>query len=317
MRNSLALMLLAGACCLVFSQAAKADVNTITEVSYYEPTNSILAWAEVIPDYDTLAYYCFDDWGQISKDDAVVSSFWGGSCDNESYYEEFFPYDPDAQYTIEVYPQLIAKARHDYGDTYEDYYNYIEWTNGQVVYYPYYFGFTGAGPNVQISPPNISLGGVFSIFTMGGTSGQPHHLKVITDRTLTYTGGSCSRALKEIDYQVVDVNNRPAGKVPIEEKTPNPPVTDSCSNITVAVTPCIDWATNLSGNFTDSLKTGCPNAGKPADCGFDLGNTWRWCPRIPYFALHIPIAWVYYDVRRTYIKVDGEEDITDNTYKYP
>jgi len=67
MRNSLALMLLAGACCLVFSQGVKADVNSITEVSYYEPTNSIYAWAEVMPDYDTLAYYCFDDWGRFVK----------------------------------------------------------------------------------------------------------------------------------------------------------------------------------------------------------------------------------------------------------
>src|SRR5438105_11661248 len=122
MRNFLALMLLAGPCCLVFAQEARAEVDTT---------------------------------GQVNKDDTALTMFWGHIQDDgfgslDATYEGYFPYDPNADYTIEVWPSLIPKIRHDYGDTYEDYYNYIQWTSGDSVYYPYYFSFTGPGPDVEI-----------------------------------------------------------------------------------------------------------------------------------------------------------------------
>lgn len=71
------------------------------------------------------------------------------------------------------------------------------------------------------------------------------------------------------------------------------------------------------GAFTDRLKTGCPSNG-PSTCGFDFPNLWRWCRRGgPYLYENIPLAWMYYDVRRGIVKVDNEQDMTDFTNKYP
>jgi hypothetical protein len=301
MRNSLALMLLAGACCLVFSQEAKADVNTLTEVSYYEPTNSILAWAETIPDYDTLAYYELGHWGLVFKNDTQITMFNGGSYDgNDAYYEEFFPYDPDADYTIEVYPQLVAKIRHNIGDTYEDYYNYIQWTYGNSVYYPYYFGFTAPGPDVQINGPSILLGTVYSFFTMGATSGPPHHLKVKSD--LSTTLGSCGPIERNITYELVDSNGRRAGKSSIKEVFPGT-ITSSCTGNNVTPSPCsLDYFIGNTSTFKDQLKTGCPFNGD-ANCGYTINpEKWVWCrPGMP----DVTLATLVYNVRHSFVEVNG------------
>lgn len=316
MRNSLALVLLAGVCCLGFSQATKADVNTITQVTYYEPTNSIMAWAEVIPDYDTLAYYCFDDWGEIRKDDVVINSFWGGSCDNESYYEAFFAYDPDAEYTIEVHPQLIAKQRHDIGDTYEDYYNYSEWANRDPVYYPYYFNFTGPGPDVGIWGNTITLGTVFSLFTEGATAGPPHHLKVISDDTITMPGAltdldSCGQKRRTIKYRVVDSTGRNAGRVPVKETFPGT-IVSSCTGGTVTPSSCED-TDDSKGSFVDILRTGCASAG--GTCGFEVTpDTWSWCPA---GTSSTALARSNYSVRYHQITVRGQTSSWVNTHFYP
>lgn len=100
-KNSFALVLLAGACCLVFSQESRAEVTTMTEVSYYEPTNSMRAIAVTSADYATLAYYDVSHWGQVNKDDTTLTMFWGTVYDGiDAYNEEFVPYDPNADYTM-------------------------------------------------------------------------------------------------------------------------------------------------------------------------------------------------------------------------
>jgi hypothetical protein len=316
MRNPLAIMLLAGACCLVFSQEAKADVNTITEVSYYEPTNSLLAWAEITTDYDTLAYYEVGYWGQLSKDDVGLTMFSGAIYDNNDvYYEEYFPYDPDADYTIEVYPQLVAKIQHNYGDTYEDYYDYVQWSYGNQVYYPYYYGFTGLGPDVQIDGTSILLGGVYSIFSMGATSGPPHHLKVVSDNTFTESCGSKKRHIK---FRAVDSNGRKAGSINIVEELFDSytgarlySVYDSCQNNYFSPIGCSSMDSDQT--FTDQLWVGCPSSG--GDCGFqDMRSVWYWCARgRPNVALTRNL----YQVRHNSVLVNGVTQYSPGTHLYP
>jgi hypothetical protein len=67
------------------------------------------------------------------------------------------------------------------------------------------------------------------------------------------------------------------------------------------------------GNFKDGIKTGCPYTG-PSGCGFDFGNTWRYCGREQSTT---DLAWMYYQATRTFVKVDGETDIEDLSYKWP
>ena len=287
MRDFLALILLAGACCIVLSQEAKGDINTITDVSYYEPTNSIFAWAEVVPDYDTLAYYCFDDWGYVRNNDDVVDSFWGGSCDGESYYQGFFPYDPNVDYSIEVYPSLIAKIRHDIGDTYEDYYNYIEWASGDPVNYPNYFGFTGPGPDVQINGSSILLGAVYSLFTEGGLAGQPDHVKVVSDSGQTKHFATCGFTIRLLEYQAVDSSGRRVSRGPITTRerfyTPDSPNWE-IGGMWSTCTP--DWVTpggcrlgDWGGKWPDTLYAG-NDSNCTAPCGADpFIQKWIWCPR--------------------------------------
>ena len=315
MKRTLSFIILAGVYCFAFSPEAKAEVTTITEVSYYEPTNSIFAWAEVTVDYETLAYYCFDTWGDVRKNDDQLTMFWGGSCENNwSYYEGFFPYDAEADYAIQANPQLQARRRLSIGDNYEDYYNYIQWTNGMTVRAPYYFGFAGPGPIMEIDFGSIFLGSVFSVFTQGGTSGPPHHLRVIFDSDVQRTD-LCGQWQKLIRFQIVDSHNRRAGKVDIAEKPHT--LTDPCSNTTVQMTTCSTSDVGTYGNFTDGLRTGCPHSG-PSDCGFRLYNTWQWCIRHPSGASgRVDLARMDYDVNRLYIKVDGEADMTDLSYKFP
>ena len=315
MKKTLSLIILAGACCFVFSPQAKAEVSTITEVSYYEPTNSIFAWAEVSVDYETLAYYCFDNWGDVRKNDESLTMFWGGSCENNwSYYEGFFPYDADADYAIEVHPQLLPRHHLPIGDSYEDYYNYIQWTNGVTVSAPYYFSFTGPGPITEINVGRIILGSVFSIFSQGATSELPHHLRVMFDSDIVRTD-LCNQLQKLIRFQIVDHNNRPAGKVNIDEKPQT--ITDPCSATAVQMTTCSSTDVGTFGNFTDGLRTGCPHSG-PEDCGFIFYNTWRWCGENPYGPVNgVDLARMIYDVNRHVIKVDGEQDMTNLSYKYP
>lgn len=317
MRNSLAVLLLAGACCLAFPRAAKADVYTITGVSYYEPTNSMVAYAEILPDYDTLAYYCVDYWGEVRKNDEVITPYWGGSCDSQLFYDQYFPYDPSADYTNEVHPQLIVK--HWYpspGSGYSDYYNYEEWAYGDSVYAPYYANFFGPGPEVPINQGSIILGAISSIFTEGAMAGPPDHLQVISDRTIIRADISCHPANKLIDFKLVDANNRRAGRVSLDEKPQS--VTDTCSGLQVRLNVCSAIGVDVYGSFTDSLRTGCPESGSPPPgCGATFGNTWRRCEGRPPVTYSWNLAWMLYNLRHEYVEVDGERDMTDGQYKYP
>ena len=316
MRKPLVLILLTFACSMMFFGEAKAVVESTAQASYYEPTNSIWAHGDTYADYETLLYYEVYQTGYVRKDDVPVSDV-SGQVDFSvnACYSEFFPYDPNADYAVEVYPMVHLIYRHSPGDTYADYYNYVQWTYANQVYAPYSFGFTGPGPDVAISFSDILLGYVFSIFTDGGTSGPPHHLRVILDHEVVRTD-LCGQLQKLIHFQVVDQQNRAAGQVAIEEKGVQ--VIDSCSGTTVSLATCTTSSTSTYGNFTDGIMTGCPHTG-PSDCGFAFYNTWRWCKNSsPYTQIFpVDLARIHYSATRTFVKIDGETDIPNLSYKYP
>jgi hypothetical protein len=257
-----------------------------------------------------------DDWGEVFKDDESLTRFYGfNGCENMvTYWEGFFPYDPNANYSIEVYPQLNPKHSYNYpmGDGYEDYYNYVQWTYGNTVSAPSYFGFAGPGPSVQTSISSIILGTVFSVFSQGGTSGPPHHLFVVHDTDIVRTD-LCGQVQKLIDFLIVDNHHpaRAAGRVYIDEKPQS--VTDSCYAGSVTLALCNDDVSRY-GNFRDGIKTGCPHTG-PSNCGFDFFNRWRWCG--PGCSNTQDLAWMYYWATRTVIKVDNQSDMEDGSEKYP
>lgn len=204
------------------SQTTKGGVDSITSISEYEPTNSVLVWSEVIVDYETLAYYCVNTWGYVRKNDDVLDTYWGGTCSEmEVYYENYFSYDSSADYDISVYPQLNLRQRYPIGDGYADYYNYVVWAQADPVYQPYYWNFSGPGPETEINLSSIILGGVFAYFTQGAQSGPPHHLRVNNDSDFTLNSSTnppgCGQTMKLINYTVVDQSNRAAGQTRVKE----------------------------------------------------------------------------------------------------
>jgi len=243
----------------------------------------------------------------------VIRSFWGGSCDNESYYAEFFPYDPNAYYTIEVNPQLIAKYHHPIGDGYEDYYNYVQWTYGDPVFYPYYFNFTGSGPDVQIDTASILLGAVHSIFIDGRTSGPPHHLEVKLD---FFVNGGCGQVYRSIDYQILDFLNGPAGRTYIKEVFPaGERIIDSCNGDRVDYSSeCSKYYTDRRGKYTDISGTGCPTTG--GSCGFSVTpNRWVWCQP---GEVNKNLLVLNYDVRFGSVSIGGNASpYPEGTLLYP
>jgi hypothetical protein len=318
MKNPLSTILVSIVVCLLVSHQAEAYVDSQTHLSYYEPTNSIFVWANVTVDYETLAYYCVDDWGQVIKNDESLDTFWGGTCDqSEIYYDNYFPFDSSANYSIEIYPQVISKHNYPIGDGYDDYYNYAIWASADPYYEVNYMNFFGPGPETEIDYPSILLGGVFGIFTQGGQSSVPHHLRVNTDFDIVLQSpDGCGQVRKFIEYTVVDQQNRGVGGIRIDEK-PQQNLIDSCSGTTVTLTTCNANSVSRFGNFTDGIKTGCPHTG-PTPCGFDWYNRWRWCRNSPYGPTdYIDIATIYYWARRDWVKIDNETNIQDGTYKWP
>src|SRR5215210_2242111 len=97
------LTLLAVLCCLSCSQAARADVNTVTDISYYEPTNSIRITATTYFNYDTWCYYDVYQWGYVRKNDEIIGDMFSSyQYDGyDAYNDMYFPYDPTADYTVE------------------------------------------------------------------------------------------------------------------------------------------------------------------------------------------------------------------------
>ena len=197
---------------------------------------------------------------------------------------------------------------------YYDPYGFYQFLSDDPLYLPVSFNFVGTGQPSGQDLSSMLLGFTFSLLHQGVTSSVPDHLQVINDIDVIRTDG-CNQIEKRIQFRVVDQQNNPAGKVSVDEKPQTVP--DTCTGGTVHLSTCGDEGMSKYGDFTDVIRTGCPHSG-PAVCGFDFFNRWRWCRYNPYGPTdRIDLAWMYYWATRTFIKVDGEADMENLSYKYP
>lgn len=307
MKNYWFMFLLLIGCCLASPNEVRAQtVYAHSDIAYYEPTNSILAYTEAWSDYSTELYYCLYVSGPVYKDGVEQAWLSGnnyppggqGQCGGWANADTWLPYDPNAEYQV-VTDNYLGTTYRSFDETgYEDYYNYSYYgALSPTIYYPASFGFSGGGPPNH-SPAGIFLGTIYAIFTQGASSGPPHHLKVVNDVITTET---CYQKVREITYKIVDSNGRRAGGVAIKEIFPGP-IHNSCNTSDPVPDPCnSDYIGQPFGNFTDRLTTGCPTLG--GDCGFTTDpDRWAWCSPIGVTIL----ARILYDVRYTYINVNGD-----------
>jgi hypothetical protein len=317
MKNYWLMVLLLVTYCLASPNEARAQsVNAHSEVGYYEPTNSMYAVVEAYPDYSTELYYCLNVYGPVYKDGSQVAWLYGSNrstaegpvyCGGWATAEAFLPYDANAEYTVEGNQEVETLYRTWNESGYEDYYNYYANSLGDPIYYPLWYGFSGAGPPGPIGPRNIWLGTVYSIFGQGVTSGNPDHLKVVDDVTRY---GTCGQRVREITYRIVDSHNpsRPAGGVPIKEILSGPEY-NSCSGRYLDETNydavChSDYDGHEQSMFTDRLTVGCQNVTNDPNCGFTSDpDRWAWCASLREVTI---LARVLYNVRFSFIEVNGQ-----------
>ncbi|HKP36366.1 MAG TPA: hypothetical protein VJT71_05870 [Pyrinomonadaceae bacterium] len=286
-------------------------------VEYYEPTNSIWVWADTSADYGTFANYCLGHFGYVYKNDVEQTMFNGYTCGEyiaNLYYEVFVPYDPDADYTVEVNSDVELRHQGANGWGYDDYSNYNLWANGDPVYFPGYFGFSGPGPEVEISGSDIFLGTVYGLFTEGGGVGPPDHVKVVSDTGNSEHDRDCGFPDRRITVQLVDSNGRRAvalaSRVSVRERyfTAGFPTTEvsciwsTCTN--QCASPTTSHQSEAGGKFTDHLFAGCPPPPFPTSCGQpEFVNKWIWCPRgRPEKILAINV----YEVTSQHVLINGQ-----------
>jgi hypothetical protein len=266
MKNYWLMVLLLTTYCLASPDEARSQsVSAYSEVSYFAPSNSMYAFTEAYPDYSSQLYYCVNVYGPVYKDGNQEAWLYGTNriqgdtqtpCGGEATAEAFLPYDANAEYTVEGNSEVELQYRNWNESGYEDYYNYYAYGLVDPIYYPLSFGFAGAGPPGSISPPNIWLGTVYSIFTQGATSSYPHHLQVVDDR---YDIGGCGQQVRFTKFKIVDAYNHPAGGVKLKEIFHPANIVDTCSNATVHPETCSqDYPGHSQGTFTDQTNVGCP-----------------------------------------------------------
>ena len=322
MKNRLRI-LLAAFCCLLFFQAARA-VSTVTDLSYYEPTNSIRVTATTYFDYDTWCYYNVSHWGQVLKNDEQLGDIFVGTMYDgiDAYNELYFPYDPNADYTVEAYPNLTLKVRHDYGDTYEDYYDYVQWTSQEPVNYPNWFDFYGPGPDVQIDGTSILLGEVYSLFTEGGLAGEPDHVKVVGDSGQTDHDTDCGFVVRTIQFQAVDQLGRRAtrGLIWTKERFWDARfggtggqlsyVISSCNTSSPDIPTACQPSDGLGGKWNDILFAG-NDQNCTAPCGLpDFLAQWSWCPR---GKPEKPLTMNLYHITNSQVLINGHSESLVNS----
>lgn len=310
-------------CCGFFSTTLHAQsVYGESWLEFDDTTNTVRAVATSAPDYSVNVYYCVEVYLSVYENDELLGgqggmnvneSGWPTACSGVTQVELTYPYHEGSDYFIET-SHSVTSVQVPQQTTYEDPYGFYNFVNGDPVYSPISYNFMGNGTPSDLG--SILLGFTFSILTGGVNSGPPHHLRVILDHDFTRSD-LCGQLQKNIQFQVVDANGRAAGQVSIGEKQQT--ITDSCSNTSVGLTGCSTGLTSKYGNFTDGLRTGCPYNGQPT-CGYNNHNTWWWCvPPSPIngSTYTVDLANMLYEVRRSEIKVDGETDITNLTYKFP
>jgi len=320
-------------CVTCLSVRTQAQVNTYTDMFRYDwdGHNEMVGVAYTSLDYSANEDYCvyIDNYFYRMENGAQVDEryAYGSGCHTFTEAAAFFPIIEGSDYAVDG--EFTVESIYTYDDCYYcgfdpygyGYYHEL-YLDGEPVFTPWWHPFYGTGYPARASTPYFFLGVVFSYLQSGSLerSGPPHHLYAVTDRTITLPAeGDCTfpRANRLVDFLVVDSNNRHAGRVPLREEPHDPPLVDSCSNRNVKLTQCTTEGISPFGNFTDEIRTGCPNAGTTPDCGVGFGNRWQWCANYGWSGsrTYVNLAWMYYDLRRSVINLDGQLDIS-GTHKY-
>lgn len=311
------------ACCLFFlREAHAASTYTYASIDFDDATGIVSAYARTEPDYST-NYYYRQTWASSAIIYAGTTIYDGNLArDNATAYngaaEAHMQVEGEAGREYEVYTaHRLAGTIYvynyynngSYQSGYRDPYDYGRFEGQQAPAYYVSYTYTTFGPEIISYNSYISLGDTYKTVAIG----EPHHLQVIFDRTITDTE-NCGRAVKLTDFKAVDVANHGVGRLSISEQPQS--ITDSCTGYGVLLNPCSPIGVNQYGIFTDVLRTGCPVTGDPNTCGYDFGNTWRWC-NVDDPSITKNIAWMYYNVRHSYVMIDGELNVMVGQYKYP
>ena len=159
-----------------------------------------------------------------------------------------------------------------------------------------------------------AIGTTYALFSGGAVHGPPHHLKVLSDDTLE----SCGTKDRRIRFQVVDANGRRAGTTQTKESFHDPNTGADCPNCAynscrgeyISPSGC---STDPRGIFTDRLWAGCPFVS--GECGTAIFvSKWLWCPRGRTPKV---LTSNTYHLGRSFVRVNGSEDIPDGTHLYP
>lgn len=310
--------------CLLFLAKASAQTSEgWTDLFYDSANNRMYGISTLVFDYPTYLYYCPYTEVYLTADDTAVGYNYSncgtivcGECGSVGT-ETSTSYSPDVEYQVEgvhsVYPYFTNPSPSGY----IDYYNYETYMEGLPVHFPYAYGFLGPGPDRVTSLQSIILGITNALMSQGSRHNNPHHLKVVSDITLTASCGSKDRRLT---LQVVDDQGRNTGTSSVVETLHDPDngelwlsVFNTCQNSAYAPFPC--YPTDLPrGTFTDRLWVGCPSSG--GDCGMTtIRSKWFWCPR---GRTRVALASNLYRVRHDAVYINGSTDtITAGTNMYP
>lgn len=305
-------------CFLASPETSRAQsVYAYSDIVYYEPTDSVLAYAEGFSDYPAELYYCLQVMGPVYKNGVEQAWIYGDNytpgtaqCGGWATADTWLPHDPDAEYEVVASHQLETRYRTFDESGFEDYYNFsVYGLQDPLVYSPGWFGFSGGGPPYSTNVANIFLGTVYTAFSNGAAAGPPHHLKVVDDQ---FRQEACGQVERRITYRVVDSLGRGAGATHVKEIFPGT-ITDSCSGQNVAPSPCNLATGPGSSNFTDQIRTGCPTQG--GACGFTINpNRWAWCTSSGSTWL----ATLNYNARWSFVAIDSNPlDWPPGTQFYP
>jgi hypothetical protein len=321
-------------CTTCLSGQAHAGVTLYTDLVHIDwgGENIMVGVAHTYNDYGSA--YCVDVDNYLyriengEEVESIQTTYLGECEESQVHTETILPYVEGSDYHVEgVVTATPVYNYENYPYGYYDpagyaYYNQRD-IDGDPLMQNWWHNFTSTGSPTTSPFASFFLGYVYSFLPFGTTSraNAPHHLWVVSDRDIVRTD-TCHQVNKLIDFEIVDDRNFRAGRVFIDEE-PRANLVDSCSNLTVVLNRCSIGGVKLSGEFTDSLRTGCPTwwpLGTPWDrdpfCGFSNNNVWRKCSGPPGATTTV-LARMFYDVRHALVRVDGEADMTDNRPKFP
>lgn len=304
--------------------------STYTDMYYYNWNghNEYVSKTTTIAEFSLDYYYCVQVDTYLTQDEDENTTAWNSSylCGpNVSTFwaEGSLPYVASSSYEGRGETRIDARYVGESGGYYDPYgFNYYDilYNQGQGVWAPLLYGFNGS-PNYDnwLDYANIFLGTVYSYKenTSQSKSGPPHHLKVLDDNitTLPNSGSSCGQKQRKIKYLVVDEQGRAAGKTTLGERIPSG-VISTCTNVAPEITSCFTYSgsnvsrseSNSKGEFTDTIRVGCPQNGPaPAGCGYVFDpNKWITCPE-PYKTNYQVLATIKYEVRKEKVVIDERE----------